>query len=555
MWNIPLRILINIKKIIEIETDGKAEFYNYSEYVETLNNLKLSENNEVRRLINESLESLKDKSADYHIMKIENLFETLLDKYEQLNISQKINKIHEIYDFETLRNEYVTNINKRKKLLLESIRYVYVNQTGKLAVFKYSQEVNFYDLWNEFYMESRGLIIDVYKMQLVSCPYRKFFNLNEKEYTTVEKIEEYIDKAISVTIGNKEDGSMIGAPVYEDAWVVHTGGMIESLQSEWAKKYMFEHYKKLVEDKPENLTFLFEAEYPENRIVVDYGNKRMLVLTGIRDNLTGRLLFPEKLGYYANKYKIPMPEKETKSFYELLEVCKDIIRYPADKKEGWVILIQTETEDFQIKLKCDDYCEIHKLINALSAPKIIFNHIVNDTLDDLKSKAPDIILERIEKISAIVFNYIESKHNEIDELLKKIPVEYLFSDEEVKIYNSFIVCVETLKTNINDKLSKIIKNDIEKAFINRAIGKDVLLDRWAMKEFENLWAQIPDNIKDQKKYNTKKNNLIRYSNINAKIYQKAVMDYALKRKYNIYDFLDIKEIVFYPDDEVHEPLI
>ena len=103
--------------------------------------------------------------------------------------------------------------------------------------------------------------------------------------------------------------------------VVATPGSLNSSQALWAKiSYgnIILHWLIF----PEHLTFIFEAIYPENRIVVDYGEREDLILTNIRNKQTGRLLEEKEVEYYASLYKLPTPEKETKGLLELIEAKK-----------------------------------------------------------------------------------------------------------------------------------------------------------------------------------------------------------------------------------------
>lgn len=290
---------------------------------------------------------------------------------------------------------------------MECIRYVSTMQEGSFLILKYRPEVNFFDLWNEFYMETRGLVIDIDKMELVSCPYRKFFNLNEKPITQINVITELINKAYNVTIKNKEDGSMISCSRYNGNLVVSTSGALNSSQALWAKTFIEKHYPALMESLPEHLTFIFEAIYPENHIVVDYGLREDLILTNIRNKKTGRLLEEAEVEHYAMLFNLPTPQKETTGLLELMKAAKNRDLYPAESKEGWVFIIRTKDEERLFKLKCDDYCEVHKILSFAISPKIVFQKIKTDTLDDFLAKIPDNIKPLTTNIANVIFNHIE----------------------------------------------------------------------------------------------------------------------------------------------------
>jgi len=386
-WNIPLMIISMIEEILNIKR--KKTSINYLEWIDSLSKMKLTQKDiEINIILDRCFELLNDKRIDYHIMTLENLLTINEEDNPMISLEDRYNKVINDINFENYRNKYKTDINKKKNLFIECIKYVSVMQSSNLVVLKYRPEVTFYDLWNEFYMETRGVVIDLYEMKLVSAPYRKFFNLNEKPITDIDRVFKLMSKANKVIIKNKEDGSMISCSKYKDDLVISTPGSLDSDQAIWSKKFLNEHYPDLVTKMPSDLTFIFEAIYPDNRIVVDYKGKENLILTNIRNNLTGRLLSEELVEQYAKEYNFQIPEKETTGLLELMEKAKDRELYPASEKEGWVFVIKTDEEELLFKLKCDDYCELHKIMSFASSPKIIFNAIKEGNIDDMLSKIP-----------------------------------------------------------------------------------------------------------------------------------------------------------------------
>ena len=85
-----------------------------------------------------------------------------------------------------------------------------------------------------------------------------------------------------------------------------------------------------------------------------------------------------------------------------LDVLRDIKIYSSDKKEGFVLNI----DGFMVKVKCDDYVQIHKTISSLSSTNGIIKAIADDTFDDFISKVPEAYKERILKVSRKVYKYI-----------------------------------------------------------------------------------------------------------------------------------------------------
>ena len=544
-WNIPLMIISMIEEILNIKR--KKTSINYLEWIDSLSRMKLTQKDiEINILLDRCFELLNDKRIDYHIMTLENLLTINEEDNPMISLEDRYNKIINDINFENYRNKYKTDINKKKNLFIECIKYVSVMQSSNLLVLKYRPEVTFYDLWNEFYMETRGVVIDLYEMKLVSAPYRKFFNLNEKPITDIDRVLKLMSKANKVIIKNKEDGSMISCSKYKDDLVVSTPGSLDSDQAIWSKKFLNEHYPDLVTKMPSDLTFIFEAIYPDNRIVVDYKGKENLILTNIRNNLTGRLLSEELVEQYAKEYNFQIPEKETTGLLELMEKAKDRELYPASEKEGWVFVIKTDEEELLFKLKCDDYCELHKIMSFASSPKIIFNAIKEGNIDDMLSKIPKEFKDIPLKVANIVYNHIYKVEAEVKNILDKIPTNICYTQKEVETYLDFLKFIEEkIVSALNPKLAKNIHTEIIQAIKNRSFNKTVIADKWVMKEIDNMWNLIPDKLKDNKDFRRKQGQLIGYikKDILPK-YQNIAFCYVEFRPYNIIDTINLKDIDF-----------
>jgi len=544
-WNIPLMIISMIEEILNIKR--KKTSINYLEWIDSLSRMKLTQKDiEINILLDRCFELLNDKRIDYHIMTLENLLTINEEDNPMISLEDRYNKIINDINFENYRNKYKTDINKKKNLFIECIKYVSVMQSSNLLVLKYRPEVTFYDLWNEFYMETRGVVIDLYEMKLVSAPYRKFFNLNEKPITDIDRVLKLMSKANKVIIKNKEDGSMISCSKYKDDLVVSTPGSLDSDQAIWSKKFLNEHYPDLVTKMPSDLTFIFEAIYPDNRIVVDYKGKENLILTNIRNNLTGRLLSEELVEQYAKEYNFQIPEKETTGLLELMEKAKDRELYPASEKEGWVFVIKTDEEELLFKLKCDDYCELHKIMSFASSPKIIFNAIKEGNIDDMLSKIPKEFKDIPLKVANIVYNHIYKVEAEVKNILDKIPTSICYTQKEVETYLDFLKFIEEkIVSALNPKLAKNIHTEVIQAIKNRSFNKTIVADKWVMKEIDNMWNLIPDKLKDNKDFRRKQGQLIGYikKNILPK-YQNIAFSYVEFRPYNIIDTINLKDIDF-----------
>ena len=68
---------------------------------------------------------------------------------------------------------------------------------------------------------------------------------------------------------------------------IATRGSFESEQARHATEILHGRYQHTFSSMDTNKTYLFEIIYPENRIVVDYGEMDDLILLTVIDNQTG----------------------------------------------------------------------------------------------------------------------------------------------------------------------------------------------------------------------------------------------------------------------------
>jgi RNA ligase len=146
--------------------------------------------------------------------------------------------------------------------------------------------------------ECRGLIFYP-DGKLMSRPFHKFFNFNEREETQLRNI----DMSQEHTIMEKMDGSMIRPIVVHGVirlatkmGVTDCSIAAEEMVAAWpeAKRDLFAEYLKAVYH---GMTPLFEFVSPENRIVLKYDQPDM-VLLGIRRNRDGKYA-PTTSEYYS----------------------------------------------------------------------------------------------------------------------------------------------------------------------------------------------------------------------------------------------------------------
>jgi RNA ligase len=171
-----------------------------------------------------------------------------------------------------------------------------------LVILNYTPAAQYAWKWNEVTLQARGLIYEIDEAgsrgKVVARPFEKFFNWDQGQ--GAETWQNPMPPPGPAIRMPKMDGSLgvlyrvpAKPPVDfgdEFDYAVSTRGSFHSEQAEWASKFFMQAWESDMAGrfKPDNSkTYLFEIIYPENRIVVDYGDYEGLVLIDVIDNETG----------------------------------------------------------------------------------------------------------------------------------------------------------------------------------------------------------------------------------------------------------------------------
>lgn len=235
----------------------------------------------------------------------------------------------------------------------------------------------------------------------------KFFNLNQVPSTLYHEVK---DLKIN-NIYSKEDGSVITFIKLPNGKVIAKTKM--SFEADQAKgaNLVYSENNKLKDfinwSLENNITAIFEYVAPDNRIVLKY-YERDLILLRLRDNKTGEYLnlddFKEKLEgiKLASKYEFTLNE--------LIELAKS-----ESDVEGWVVQFEGGK---MIKIKTEWYFTLHGLITEdIHRENLLIGHILDENIDDILSKieVDDVeTIDRINYITEVVQKWIKLRISSIN---------------------------------------------------------------------------------------------------------------------------------------------
>lgn len=311
----------------------------------------------------------------------------------------------------------------------EKIKYLEINQKGKYILIRYGKfssvgdgqyEITAENLWeadNGFYLECRSVVINLEEEEIVIAPFRKFRNLNECPENDIKIVTEEIKHATTVEITNKLDGSMQCLRWYKGN-IFMTGSQALDPKKSWRLQdgisRLTNNYNVMAKEN-QNITFIFEYISLLDAHVVKYTkDQEGLYLIGARDVFTGRQCTYKEVGEFAAKYQVPTTQVFDKTFEEILEDTKVL---KSDDMEGFVVNI----DGHMIKVKCDDYVQIHKILSKISSINLIIKSIADGTTDDLYSKVPEAYKPRVKAVESVVLKYINDMESNVSEWFNKAP--------------------------------------------------------------------------------------------------------------------------------------
>jgi RNA ligase len=329
-------------------------------------------------------------------------------------------KILKRVDWDVLRT-YIDN-----NLIIANKHPVY-----DIWILNYSPRVQSKRVWDEYTLSCRGLVIDA-DGNILARPFQKFKNYEEHDPSEIDMSQEY-------DVFEKMDGSLIILFYYEPRmeWIIASRGSFISEQAMEAQKMLKANlYDKLLV----NSTYLFEILYPENRIVVDYGNRRELVLLAVIQTEDGmELYYEDMLSIYSKYFTV------VKKFNVKINNLTELKKLEKENSEGFVVRF---LNGFRVKVKFAEYVRLHGILTNVSN-LIVWEHMMKGyDFDELLDRVPDEFYNWLMRVSTA----LKSAYNEIErEALKEFVRIYHINEVSERKY----FAAEALKSEYRSILFKL----------------------------------------------------------------------------------------------------
>lgn len=264
--------------------------------------------------------------------------------------------------------------------------------TGRV-LYCYTNRCVYENGWDDFSLLARGLIVSLADRTVVATPFPKFFNAGERGRPI---------PALPFEAFEKLDGSLAIIHWHDGQWRAATKGAFESPQAQWAEERLAA--QDLTPLVP-GATYLAEAIYPENRIVIRYDEPELVLLAAYSPDgeelSTSELVdVSAALGWrMAGRFFYP-------TFADLAAQAKTL---PATA-EGFVLRFADGT---RIKVKGDEYRRIHSLISGCTPLAMWEALMAGDDMDAIRRDLPEEFLPDFDAIVGLI-------GGRVDELLAQI---------------------------------------------------------------------------------------------------------------------------------------
>lgn len=267
---------------------------------------------------------------------------------------------------------------------LRSNPYIQEKTYGNISSFNFTRKA-FYDrAWDEQTVKARGLYIDTYKNKVVARSYEKFFSINERPETKLDRLQ--FELKFPVTAYVKENGflGIVSYDEYNDDLLIATKSTLDSQYAQWLKEMLYQkispeniqNIKGFV--KENNVSFVFECvDMEHDPHVIDYPESKLVLLDIIKNDLEFSKYKYDTMITIAQMFGLEHKEKayeisNWQDFYDwYCNVLEPDYEYHGREIEGFVI---EDSKGFMTKLKLS-YYNFWKFMRSVAQEAIKYGYI------------------------------------------------------------------------------------------------------------------------------------------------------------------------------------
>jgi RNA ligase len=278
-----------------------------------------------------------------------------------------------------------------------------------LRLYCYTKSAVYDRAWTPFSLMARGLVLDADAGRVVATPFPKFFNVGERE-------DIYIP-ALSFETFEKLDGSLIIIFWHNGEWKTATKGALASEQAQWAARHLAETDTSALVP---GVTYLAEAIYPENRIVISYDYSGLVLLTaydeaGFEFQHIAVEAIADALGWRC------AARHEYRSVGDLVAHAKTL----PGTEEGFVLRF---ANGLRLKVKGDEYRRIHSMVSRVTPLAVWESLQARDDLEAMRRDLPEEFWADFDSIRRILSGRVDGIVSEVSHAAASVAT---LSDKDV----------------------------------------------------------------------------------------------------------------------------
>jgi RNA ligase len=259
--------------------------------------------------------------------------------------------------------------------------------------------------------ECRGIKFCPVTGRILARPYQKFFNVQEKPETQTDQLALDQDHWIL----EKLDGSMIHAVPTPQGFRLCTKMGITDVAAQ-AEVFVAArgNYQNMIQESfGLGVTAIFEWCSPQQRIVVNYSADR-LVLTGVRELVTGQYWSYQRMADWAESHNVPVVARWTNTASQWTQLI-DHTRQLQDA-EGYVVRWHN---GHMVKIKADHYVLMHRTKDQIRWEKDVVNLLVTESVDDVRPLLTEADAERLSQFEACFWSGLRNTADQIAQMYQQ----------------------------------------------------------------------------------------------------------------------------------------
>jgi len=223
-----------------------------------------------------------------------------------------------------------------------------------LYIYGYYDDPSLKRVWDETSKHCRGIIVDN-DGNVIEQPFDKFWTF--KQYISKDLVLLNEDQILRLPdcnfrITEKVDGTMVTLYWVNDTPYLATQRSFTNIKAIEATKILHDKYSHLFSFLDREYTYVFEAVYPETKVLIEYGDMRDLVLIGVIDKKTGKPIPVPQIGFRTCK-------DYTKE-YGSIKDFNDLAALNLQNQEGFVIYYDSGE---MLKVKFPWYMKAHSFLD------------------------------------------------------------------------------------------------------------------------------------------------------------------------------------------------